>query len=340
VPHYTLAAGSTLDESGRIIGLADTGTEVAFTITGVPAGVSLFVPNSVNLFGPGGTPTYGIDGVTQTYANLVTTGGSIFTGGSANPPPATGVTQVTVSGTSATITYVVIVDDPSVIESLSVPLSVAYITSSSTVPASGTASVAINFAPLSSTTQSTASTSAPIPRFCQPYTAVSVFTITPCTCNLLFPFVTNIAGFDTGVAVANTSEDPYGTVTQTGTVSLWYYGTTGTSGPPPMQTSTAIAPGSLLTFQLSSGGSNGITATPGFQGYIIAQADFQFCHGYAFISDLGAQKLAEGYLAIVLDESAPIAAIGNAVGATTFSPVRGGPGGTAPPPVVGENDAH
>ena len=42
-------------------------------------------------------------------------------------------------------------------------------------------------------------------------------------------------------------------------------------------------------------------ATPGFEGYIIAQANFQYCHGFAFISDVGAQKLAEGYLAIQLD---------------------------------------
>ena len=59
--------------------------------------------------------------------------------------------------------------------------------------------------------------------------------------------------------------------------------------------------GSELVFTLSNGGNLGVAATPGFQGYIIAQANFQYCHGFAFISDLGAQKLAEGYLAIQLD---------------------------------------
>jgi hypothetical protein len=39
----------------------------------------------------------------------------------------------------------------------------------------------------------------------------------------------------------------------------------------------------------------------GFQGYIIAQANFQWCHGFAFISDTAATNLAEGYLAIQLD---------------------------------------
>jgi len=56
-----------------------------------------------------------------------------------------------------------------------------------------------------------------------------------------------------------------------------------------------------LLFTLSSGGDHGIQAEVGFEGYIIAVANFQYCHGFAFISDLGAQKLAEGYLAIQLD---------------------------------------
>ena len=59
-----------------------------------------------------------------------------------------------------------------------------------------------------------------------------------------------------------------------------------------------------LIFTLSNGGNFGIPATPGFEGYIIAQANFQYCHGFAFISDVGAQKLAEGYLAISLDAPA------------------------------------
>ncbi|MCC6294299.1 MAG: hypothetical protein IT164_16740 [Bryobacterales bacterium] len=46
-----------------------------------------------------------------------------------------------------------------------------------------------------------------------------------------------------------------------------------------------------------------MTATAGFQGYVIAQCAFQYAHGYAFISDLGAQRLAQGYLALVMDES-------------------------------------
>ena len=34
---------------------------------------------------------------------------------------------------------------------------------------------------------------------------------------------------------------------------------------------------------------------------MISIANFQYCHAFAFISDMGSQKLAEGYLAIQLD---------------------------------------
>jgi len=83
---------------------------------------------------------------------------------------------------------------------------------------------------------------------------------------------------------------------------LNYYGSTSGGGAaPPLATSSAITGGQEVIFTLSNGGNYGIPATPGFEGYIIAQSNFQFCHGFAFISDVGAQKLAEGYLAISLD---------------------------------------
>jgi hypothetical protein len=258
------------------------------------------------------------------------TGGS--TTSDLNPPrsstPTSAFSQVTLVGTTATITYVIEADNPSIVESLIVPVEAAYITSSSTVPLPGSVSVATNFAPLAGTTGLVA-TSGPIPRFVQPYPSVPLLSISPCTCNLLFPFVTNIAGFDTGVAIANTSSDPYGTPVQSGTVSLYYFGTTpgGGAAPPSATTTSSVAGGQELIFTLSNGGNFGIPATPGFEGYIIAQADFQYCHGFAFISDVGAQKLAEGYLAIVLDEP-------------TFVSQRGGPTGTIPAPGLGENEGH
>lgn len=304
-----------LDQTGRIIGLADTATEIQFTVTGIPSGVQLFVPNTVFLVGPGGTQTF-TSGTNTPVWNNETTGqegapssATLLTATTVisdlNPPqapPSTSVfTQVPVSGTSTTFTYVINSANPNIVESLIVPVEASYLTSSSTVPLPGTVSASVNFAPLAGSTQQ-GEASGPIPRFVQPYGPTTIFTISPCTCNLLFPFVSNIAGFDTGIAIANTSSDPYGTASQTGAVNLYYYGSTSGGGAaPPMATSQPVSGGQELIFTLSNGGNFGVPATPGFEGYIIAQSDFQFCHGFAFISDVGAQKLAEGYLAISLD---------------------------------------
>jgi hypothetical protein len=120
----------------------------------------------------------------------------------------------------------------------------------------------------------------------------------------LFPFVTNTAGFDTGVAIANTTADTLNGVSpQSGPVTLTYYGTTtGGGAAPSTQTTTSSVPaGSELVFTLSSGGNYGVLATPGFEGYMIVRASFQYCHGYAEITDQGAQRLGSGYLALSLD---------------------------------------
>ena len=157
-----------------------------------------------------------------------------------------------------------------------------------------------SFAPLSTVT--TASVSAPVPRFADTSRAINTARIVACATDLLFPFLTNQAGFDSGFVISNTSQDPFGTTPQAGTCKLNYYGgTTGGGAAPPAQTSAVVASGAQLTAVLSTGGNLGVAATPGFQGYMIAQCAFQFAHGFAFISDVGANRLAESYLALVMD---------------------------------------
>ena len=46
-----------------------------------------------------------------------------------------------------------------------------------------------------------------MPRFVESNDPVMVVEIDDCTTTLLFPFVTNQAGFDTGIAITNTSAD-------------------------------------------------------------------------------------------------------------------------------------
>jgi hypothetical protein len=210
--------------------------------------------------------------------------------------------ELPVSGGVATAVYEVGNADPFAIESASVPVAVAYVSNTANnLPAVGQSTVTASFAPIS--TDNAASSTSAIPRFCNKSTAINAFHIDLCTCNLLFPFVSNQAGFDTGVAIANTSLDNLNGVSpQSGTLTLSYYGNvTGGGAAPANQTSTVVKGGEEVVFTLSTGGDHGIAATPGFQGYMVVKTNFQWCHGFAFISDVGAQKLAEGYLAIQLD---------------------------------------
>jgi len=310
---FTPVGGGIVFSGTEAVGYADHGTQIQFTVTGVPSGVTLYAPPYVFLQGPygAGTPV----GVAVLVSQSATTTGAV-TGSSSIPvafsPGGGGNTTtpnpapipITTSGTSGTLIYEIYYSDPNVQESLTVPISVEYTSNTgSNIPATTTtpATVGVEFSPQNETF--TASSTAPIPRFGPSGSPINLFSISPCSCNLLFPFVTNIAGFDTGVAIANTSLDPYGTSPQTGTVTLNYYGTTtgGGNAPPPAKGLGPLTGGQELIFTLSNGGNFGTPATPGFEGYIIAQANFQYCHGFAFISDVGAQKLAEGYLAIQLD---------------------------------------
>jgi len=146
-----------------------------------------------------------------------------------------------------------------------------------------------------------ASATAPVPRFYQNPTAQSAFTIVACETRLLFPFLTSIPGWDTGIAISNTTVDPFGTAAQTGPCTLYFYGTPSNSS----QTSASIPAGGQLLMTLSNGNSTqNLSPLTGFTGYMIARCNFQYAHGYAFISDLGANKFAQGYIALILGDGA------------------------------------
>jgi hypothetical protein len=128
--------------------------------------------------------------------------------------------------------------------------------------------------------------------------------------------VTNIQGFDTGLAIANTTTDPFGTGAQAGSCDLnWYQGTNN----PAKGTTGTIPTGTVYTTLAS-------TAVPGFNGYMIAVCNFQFAHGFAFVSDVGARNLAMGYLALIIPDPG--------TGSRGANPLSAASNGT------GENIAH
>ncbi|MDP3000702.1 MAG: hypothetical protein Q8N47_24675 [Bryobacterales bacterium] len=117
---------------------------------------------------------------------------------------------------------------------------------------------------------------------------------------LLFPFVTNTAGFDTAITITNASAEPFGSKPLAGICRINYFGHLVDGGPaPPVQTSSHIRPGSQLVFGLNSGGM-GIAPSQGFQGYLVVECFFFDAHGFAMIADLGMERIATGYLAQVI----------------------------------------
>jgi hypothetical protein len=223
---------------------------------------------------------------------------------------------------SGLVVYEILFADPFSIESATVPLVVAYVANlAQNLPQPGvTAQAAGGFAPFYSTAAAQApSSSLPIPRFTTQqasFTPQDLFRISKCACNMLFPYTVSAGGYDTGIAIANTSLDPgsafgFGATPQQGTVQFWYYGASGTSAPPATQTSSIVPAGQVLTYVLSQNNStwNLDNRAAGFAGYIIAQAQFQYCHAFAFIGALGGGNalvnggLSEGYLGLILDNT-------------------------------------
>jgi hypothetical protein len=252
-------------------GQATQATRLRIAFTGIPSGVNISVPTSI---------TSGV-GTTATLVPVGTDGSTADT--------TTGA--VTLTGGAGAAVYEVTAGNPGATETIPVSVSVTY----TGLPALGSGSVLGSFAPISTT--DVASATAPVPRFYQNPTATSAFTIVACETRLLFPFLTSIPGWDTGIAISNTTVDPFNTPAQSGACTLFFYGTPSNTS----QTSASIPAGGQLLMTLSNGNSTqNLSPLTGFTGYMIARCNFQYAHGYAFISDLGANKFAQGYIALVM----------------------------------------
>jgi hypothetical protein len=323
-----------MNMNGGNAGLADFGTRLKATFNNVPAGVRIFVStaNVVNAVA-GYTPVTPIGG---SAANAPVAGASNYTGyavlingestaDGSNGPGAgffpslsssdnasgtivngpIGITEVVITNGTGTAVWEVLNTDPTYTESLNFGVYSTWVPATATnTPLPGTSTVNLSFAPTA--TSGVASTSAPIPRFAgDSLAARNILTIGICRTVLLYPYLTNQAGFDTGITVANTSQDPMvtggnATGAQSGACTFTYYGgTTAAPTTPPGPTSTGnIAAGTVWANTLG-------TIAPNFQGYMFAICNFQFAHGFAFISDVGARNLAMGYLALIIPDLSP-----------------------------------
>lgn len=292
--------GSLAGSTGA--GVASQGTRLRVQFNNVPAGLRLFVTLTNSAYNETtpvnnavlvNTATDGTGSYVPTSKNADTASSCSFMGGKS-------FAEVPIFSNSGVAVWEVTATNPLAIQTIDFGLIVAY-TANTANGLPGIATVTTNgmFAPIS--TVVTASAIYPVPRFADTSTAKSTFYTQQCVTNLLFPFVTNQAGFDTGLVISNTTKDPWGHATETGTCEINYYGDTNGGAAPAQQVSSAIPAGDYAAWTLSGGGKFGVTATPGFQGYMIVRCKFRYAHGFAFISDVGAQKLSHGYLALVMD---------------------------------------
>jgi hypothetical protein len=278
-------------------GKADQGTRFIVKFKNVQNGVSVSVPGSV----PSGVMRL----------NLVSGAASDGSGGT----PGTSGGSVSLSSGAGYVVYEVVgtgygvnglVED----QAFSVTLTYSWTPNiGSGIPGLGVGQVSGNYGPISATT--TMSSSAPEPRFKEKWVEGDALTISACRTILLWPYITNQIGFDTGIIVSNTSSDPLSGNSarqQQGACTLYYYGSTAGGGAAPSpQTTAVIATGQQLSFTLSGGGTHNAPGAPTFQGYMFAICDFQFAHGYAFVTKMGAVDIAHGYLALVVPDRTRLA---------------------------------
>jgi hypothetical protein len=342
-------------------GNADMGTRLKITFAYLPHGVTLTVPPTLT-DSVGGTAVL----VSSNNASVgydAVADSSDFGGPTALTDGTLTINYLTTgvnSGIAAAV-YEVTAANPAAVDSFAVPITISFTGAPGTPGLPDIGSVATltgSFAPTAGgsagpPTTTTPPTTAgsftlpagdnasaeptPIPRFIDNTVWTNVFSVSLCQTILLFPYVTDFPGFDTGIAISNTSADPLlslGASPQSGACTVTFYGgvmtgtaptatfmstatnigmnvpgTYSTNDPTVMLYSTGLlGPGQTWAFSLSNADTTlGTSTFTGFSGYAIATCQFQFAHGYAFISniDLGSGEggFAASYLPLIIPDS-------------------------------------
>jgi len=273
----TTVPASWVNSLGAVPGQADSATRIRVNLSNIPAGATLSLPTSIGE--PAGCTTACVGSLQATSSGDV---GAFSLAGSA----------ITLT-TAGSVTYEVRQQQGSAIDTFVVPVTITYTYTPPSTPNTGTILASATYAPTSAEVTNL-NPGFGIPRFADTSVLTPFITISACQTDLLFTFMTNQAGFDTGFEIANTSTDPFGTSAQNGTCTLNWYGTGPAAGT--ATTTPSIPSGNYYVNLVSS-------AAAGFQGYMIAVCNFQFGHGFAFITDGYGQPgrgLSQGYLASII----------------------------------------
>jgi hypothetical protein len=315
IPGGVLDVNSSLVNVGAI-GRATQGTQLGLTITGIPNGLTITAP-----------------------ATILTANGLYLVAAAMSPTSGIGPTvtlkyEVTEYRTPGTAQFLV--------DTVAVPVTATYLVP----PVVGTASAHGRYLPNATVFTAATEAVAPVPRFVDSVAPNSVdgpvITITQnCKTLLLFPYITSSAGYNTGIAISNTSVDPYGEVSVTGQIgyptptfiktlpqagacTLWFYGQsnlTTLTAAQHAQTIISVPAGGQFVTTLSAGAKGFVYALdgtktaacdttvsgntcpdmPSYAGYMIAACNFQWGHGFSFVTDTGSDRTM-GYLALVIPD--------------------------------------
>jgi len=330
---------------------ATTGSRIAVTFGNLSAGVTYYLPVTVTTGGLTlnliSGPTAGPGAAILAGGSI---GGASNKGNTLQPaippPPAVAVTPAvtTVTGvygfspTAGTFTayYSVGADNTGAIDSENVAagtlpetagtyagITLFEVTSSTTVPATGAPTVSVylvgntagfaQFLAPSAPTVVTASASTSI-AVTNGTTAIAAGTggIGACNTTMVFPYIINTGGYDTGIALTNAglgssvSGNTVASTAGTCTMSLWGAASlNGTAVTPFALAPVNVAAGQVTAFTLS-GALAGTANASGFAGYAIASCNFQGGHGFAFLTDgfgtTPGRGLSQGYLAPILSD--------------------------------------
>ena len=266
-----MSAASATDPDDRLV----------VTFTGIPEGLKVMVPDIVPLATD--DPDTTADEAAASFSlDLMDEGRTSGVGKIED-----NMGEVELSATGAGEVVYNLADTASTLDDERVELPVTFVRESEDdLPAIGRGHVTVSFHPVSGVGGDTFEVGgAPLPRFVKSAKTAAIIEVDTCATTLLFPFVFNQSGFDTGIAISNTSSE-------SGSCAINYHG----AGGPDHHESPLIAGGGQFIFTLSS-----TVDTTGFQGYLVAVCDFRKAYGFALILDGFGEidsTLGLGYLAV------------------------------------------
>ena len=258
-----------------------TDDRLVVTFTGIPEGLKVMVPDIVPLATD--DPDTTADEAAASFSlDLMDEGRTSGVGKIED-----NMGEVELSATGAGEVVYNLADTASTLDDERVELPVTFVRESEDdLPAIGRGRVTVSFHPVSGVGGDTFEVGgAPLPRFVKSAKTAAIIEVDTCATTLLFPFVFHQSGFDTGIAISNTSSE-------SGSCAINYHG----AGGPDHHESPLIAGGGQLIFTLSS-----TVDTTGFQGYLVAVCDFRKAYGFALILDGFGEidsTLGLGYLAV------------------------------------------